>query len=453
MTRRGLWWLVGALAIELCLSVALSLREIVTQRSRGPDLDDILPAVTLGWFGVVVVAAGGLFRTYGRARDDLHHRAEAMAADELTSQHWLWESDPEMRLTYSNAGSFELLGYPPDEILGVSQLDLMSPEDRGNYSDVLSAVKRVDLGGWTLREATWLHRDGHPVVLEGSALPIRDLRGNIVGYRGTRSRVTEAVLSGRIAAAARSLVTDVLARSSLDVALQPIVTGATGRLAGVEALARFRDGRGPEEWFSDAGAAELSIELDEFAFVAALDAAQQLPTRCYVSINASPALILAKPLSELVAASGLRADRVVVEVTEQARVDDYAALIAALAPLRAAGMRIAVDDTGAGYASLSHVLQLRPDIIKIDRSLITHVETDAARRSLVTSLVLLALDLEAKVTAEGVETASELAVLATLGVDYGQGYLLGKPTTDRDVWHSWPERRWQMSPPVTGTYA
>jgi EAL domain-containing protein (putative c-di-GMP-specific phosphodiesterase class I) len=91
-----------------------------------------------------------------------------------------------------------------------------------------------------------------------------------------------------------------------------------------------------------------------------------------------------------------------------------------------------VDDTGAGYSSLSHVLQLRPDIIKIDRSLITHVDPDAARRSLVTSLVLLALDLEARVTAEGVETPSELNVLANLGVDYGQGYCWeNRPSTTK----------------------
>jgi PAS domain S-box-containing protein len=371
-----------------------------------------------------------------------------MAADEATTQDWLWESDTQMRLTYSNAGSFELLGYAPEEVVGVSLVDLMAAEDRCIYLELQSTATRAGATSWTKREARWLHRSGHTVVLEGSALPIRDLRGNVVGFRGTRSRVTESVLSGRLASAARTRVADVIEHASLDVAFQPIVNVATGRLAGVEALARFRDGRGPEEWFRDAHAAALALELDGFAFAAALDAARRLHPTCYVSINASPALVLAMPLAHLVATSGLPASRVVIEITEQARVDDYAALNAALAPLRAAGTRIAVDDTGAGYASLSHVLQLRPDIIKIDRSLITRVETDAARRSLMTSLVLLALDLGAEVTGEGVETSLELHTLATLGVDYGQGYLLGKPTLDHEEWSRWPHRRWEMSTPI-----
>jgi EAL domain-containing protein (putative c-di-GMP-specific phosphodiesterase class I) len=115
--------------------------------------------------------------------------------------------------------------------------------------------------------------------------------------------------------------------------------------------------------------------------------------------------------------------------------------------LRNAGVRVAVDDTGAGYASLSHVLQLRPDVIKIDRSLITELATDAARRSLVTSLVLLALDLGAVVTGEGVETFAELETLAVLGVDHGQGYLLSRPTTDPLQWAGWARRQWR----TTGT--
>ena len=106
------------------------------------------------------------------------------------------------------------------------------------------------------------------------------------------------------------------------------------------------------------------------------------------------------------------------------------------------GRSSAVDDTGAGYASFSHVLQLRPDIIKIDRSLIAKLTTDPARRSLVTALVLLALDLDACVTAEGVETPSELETIATLGVDQVQGYLLARPTSDSERWRRWWTRNW-----------
>ena len=113
-----------------------------------------------------------------------------------------------------------------------------------------------------------------------------------------------------------------------------------------------------------------------------------------------------------------------------------------LAPLRERGLRVAVDDTGAGYASLSHVLSLRPDVVKLDRSLIAQVAHDPARRSLITALMLLSLDLGATVTAEGVETAGELDVLVSLGIDHVQGYLLAHPTTDVERWEKWWARNW-----------
>ncbi|HET9517965.1 MAG TPA: EAL domain-containing protein, partial [Actinoplanes sp.] len=149
-------------------------------------------------------------------------------------------------------------------------------------------------------------------------------------------------------------------------------------------------------------------------------------------------------------------ERIVIEITEHARVGSYADLQAVLTPLRERGVRIAVDDTGAGYSSLTHVLQLRPSVIKIDRSLITDIANDAARRSLVTALVLLALDLGASVTGEGIETASELQTLGVLGVDAGQGYLLARPSTETTRWRAWGSRNWlppaasapQDSPPV-----
>jgi EAL domain-containing protein (putative c-di-GMP-specific phosphodiesterase class I) len=124
----------------------------------------------------------------------------------------------------------------------------------------------------------------------------------------------------------------------------------------------------------------------------------------------------------------------------------YADLQRALSELRGRGVRVAVDDTGAGYASLSHVLQLRPSIIKIDRSLITDLSTDRARRSLVTALVLLGLDLGATVTGEGIETLDERSTLADLGVGFGQGYLFARPSTNRSDWQQWASRNWLSGP-------
>jgi EAL domain-containing protein (putative c-di-GMP-specific phosphodiesterase class I) len=126
--------------------------------------------------------------------------------------------------------------------------------------------------------------------------------------------------------------------------------------------------------------------------------------------------------------------RLVLEITERSPVSCYDELNAVLAPLRDRGMRVAVDDTGAGYASFSHVLRLRPDVVKLDRSLISSIDTDPAQRSLVIAVALLALDLGATLTAEGVETEAQARALADLGVDHGQGFHLGRPTSDLARW-------------------
>jgi EAL domain-containing protein (putative c-di-GMP-specific phosphodiesterase class I) len=129
----------------------------------------------------------------------------------------------------------------------------------------------------------------------------------------------------------------------------------------------------------------------------------------------------------------------VLELTEHQAVVSYAAVRERLAPLRAKGLKLAIDDTGAGFASLRHVVELRPDIIKVDRSLVTSIDTDRARRSVVTTFVLLALDIGATVIAEGVETPSELATVSSLGVDEAQGFLLARPTSNPLAWARWTE--------------
>jgi EAL domain-containing protein (putative c-di-GMP-specific phosphodiesterase class I) len=123
----------------------------------------------------------------------------------------------------------------------------------------------------------------------------------------------------------------------------------------------------------------------------------------------------------------VEAERVVVELTEHLRVDDYAGLGEAVARLRRYGARLSVDDAGAGYASFSHVLELRPDMVKLDRSLVRRIDRDGLRRDLAASLVGFAHRAGALVVAEGLETAAELATVEALGVEYGQGYYLARP--------------------------
>ena len=148
----------------------------------------------------------------------------------------------------------------------------------------------------------------------------------------------------------------------------------------------------------------------------------------YLSINASPQTSTAAPLLDLLEKLGAHAGRIVLEITEHAAVNDYQELsAAALRRLRTLGVRIAIDDTGSGFASLSHILILRPDIIKLDLALVRGIHADPARRALAAGLLVFAEQIGAQIVAEGVETENELAALRELGVTYGQGYHLGRP--------------------------
>jgi EAL domain-containing protein (putative c-di-GMP-specific phosphodiesterase class I) len=153
-----------------------------------------------------------------------------------------------------------------------------------------------------------------------------------------------------------------------------------------------------------------------------------------MSVNACPEAVQDARFGQALRTSGAPLERLVIEVTEHVRIDDYDAVRQVLDPLRADGARLAVDDTGAGFSSMTHVIRLRPDIIKLDRSLVNGVGEDPARKTLVTAMTLLAIDLGATVTAEGVETVGELEAVAALGVDHAQGYLIGMPADLDPTW-------------------
>jgi EAL domain-containing protein (putative c-di-GMP-specific phosphodiesterase class I) len=142
-------------------------------------------------------------------------------------------------------------------------------------------------------------------------------------------------------------------------------------------------------------------------------------------MNASVETILSREFAEIM--TGLPADRIVIEITEHTDVDDYEDVVRALQPLRQRGIRLAIDDAGAGYSSLRHILNLQPDYIKLDMDLIRHIDIDPARRALASALIAFARDTDSTIIAEGVETASEFATLQSLGVEQAQGYFLGRP--------------------------
>ncbi|MEV6600151.1 EAL domain-containing protein [Actinoplanes sp. NPDC051346] len=164
--------------------------------------------------------------------------------------------------------------------------------------------------------------------------------------------------------------------------------------------------------------------------------ADRRPSRYRVAMNVSPGTLLTAECAALL--SRLPLERVLLELSEHDPVDDYAALTAALAPLRARGMRLAIDDVGAGFSSLRHIVLTTPDVIKLDRSLIDGVSTDPILTTLVRSLVEFGRGCSARVVAEGVETATDAATLLALGVHYGQGWHFGRPGTARQLADRYP---------------
>ncbi|MGY1682547.1 EAL domain-containing protein [Geodermatophilus sp. SYSU D01176] len=209
------------------------------------------------------------------------------------------------------------------------------------------------------------------------------------------------------------------------VLLQPIVDLATGTRVGAEALSRFPAdwNRTPDVVFAEAHSVGLGDVLELQALARA---AEHLDRVCgYVAMNVSPAAVLAPECAELLGRIPL--DRVVLELTEHDAVEDYDRLSAVLAPFRAAGLRLAIDDVGAGFSSLRHIVVTAPDVIKLDRSIASGVATDRVLSTLVGSLVTFAHGSGARVVAEGVETADDAAALRALGVDSGQGWHFGRP--------------------------
>lgn len=210
---------------------------------------------------------------------------------------------------------------------------------------------------------------------------------------------------------------------------QPIVDVSRGVVCGYEGLSRIQspaDAGGPQEWFAAAALHGYAGRLEATAVAALLDQRHELPPNCFLSINLSPDSVLAP---EVAAALSEREDLsgLVVEITEQSPVEDYDALIDALGKLRSRGAMIAVDDTGSGYASLSHLLALRPQFVKLDRALVAGLDRDPHRAAAVAAIGAFASELDAWLVAEGVEHEAELERLIELGVPLVQGFLLGRP--------------------------
>jgi EAL domain-containing protein (putative c-di-GMP-specific phosphodiesterase class I) len=219
----------------------------------------------------------------------------------------------------------------------------------------------------------------------------------------------------------------VIDNDAFSIVYQPIWDLDAQMPVGLECLSRFAPTptRPPDVWFGEAAEVGLAVALEIATIRAAVSSLPAFPADIYLAVNTSPATILSGQLEGIVDA--LPPQRLVIEVTEHAPVEDYAALTGALQRFRARGIRLAVDDAGSGYSSLQHILQLQPDLIKLDTSLTRHIDSDPARRALASALIGFAYETRSRIIAEGVETASELAVLRALGIKKAQGYHLSRP--------------------------
>jgi EAL domain-containing protein (putative c-di-GMP-specific phosphodiesterase class I) len=225
----------------------------------------------------------------------------------------------------------------------------------------------------------------------------------------------------------RGRVEDVLERSAFRTVFQPIYRLGDGALIAVEALTRFEGepAQPPDVWFDQAHRVGLGLDLELATLHSALRASRTLPAGATMTFNASPELVLDPRLGMLLDEHP-KCPRI-VEITEHAVIGDYLEVELALRSLRERGVRVAIDDAGAGFASLRHVVRLEPDLIKLDHSLTQNIRNDPVRGPLAEALLRFAERTDTRVVVEGIETAADLATWRDLGAYAAQGYALGRP--------------------------
>jgi EAL domain-containing protein (putative c-di-GMP-specific phosphodiesterase class I) len=248
-----------------------------------------------------------------------------------------------------------------------------------------------------------------PAVIE-----VSDLAGALLGPG----------LEGLDATSAAAVRLDaILAKGAFAPVFQPICELAGGRVVGVEALTRF-DGVRPEEIFAQAGLLGRRQELEVATMTAALKAAERLPPDRWLSVNVSPALLADTTTLRRIIEGSRRS--IVLELSEHEEVLDYRALTTSIKRLTP-GVSLAIDDAGAGFSSLRHILETSPSWVKLDIGLVRGVDSDPARQALVAGLVHFASQASVALIAEGIETDAEHTMLKSLGVKLGQGFLMARP--------------------------
>ena len=260
-----------------------------------------------------------------------------------------------------------------------------------------------------------------------ATLTDRDLRTMNVFAEFTAFEIEREIEAERTKREKREQIIQAIDEKRLAIRYQPIYQVNDHRPVGFECLSRFQTEpyQPPNVWFQEAADVALGEWLEKEAIKAALPQLKSIHEKAYLALNASPETVMSADFAKVF--DNVPHDRIVLEITEHAHVSDYASLNLALSPLRRNGIRLAVDDAGSGYSSLQHIIQLKPDIIKLDISLTANVDKDPMRYALASALISFARTIGCEIVAEGIETKTELAALKALGVHKVQGYYLAKP--------------------------
>lgn len=368
------------------------------------------------------------------AGKDALRRLSAMldTCDEL-----LWECAGDGTLTFVSANVRRYLGYDAEELIGRPLMHLLHPHDRMSWRGVLTAASDGELREVRGRQMRAVAKDGTERWLDTNAIGVRRGRRRIV-VTGASRLSAHGLARVRAADDIRERLMPLLTRGGLDVVFQPIVSVYSGQAIGAEALTRFPGAppRRPDQWFADAATVGLAQPLELLAVRTALARARtSIPAGVDLWLNVSPDVIATDEFRQLLVAEGFEsASRLVLEVTEHASIDDYSAFLRRRDELAALGVRFAVDDAGAGYASFAHILRLQPDYIKLDRDVVHGLDHDAAKRALTAAIVMFAMEVRCAVVAEGVETKEELDAASLVGVDAVQGFFVSPPAADSADW-------------------
>jgi EAL domain-containing protein (putative c-di-GMP-specific phosphodiesterase class I) len=320
-----------------------------------------------------------------------------------------------------------------DEPIGLLTVVSRQP-DAFDGEDICSVMRVCEFAGAAVAASIQTSTAARAVV-EGLDEPIQmaDTAGHVASRRGDAPRVSEFLADvtrpGSVAALrTRQRVRAALLDGELSCVVQPIIDLEDGSLVGAEALARFSGlpRRGPDVWFAEAHAVGLGIELEALAVRRALQTLEAMPELPRIGINVTPAMLLCGDLLALL--DGSPGERLTIELTEHLAIDDYPRARRVVDELRATGVRLAIDDVGTGYSSLRHIVELEPERIKLDRTFIAGVETNRIWAQMAEALVQVAGGTGARLVAEGIETERQLEIARDLGIRYGQGYFIARPS-------------------------